>query len=160
MKRWLLAACLAALLMPLVSDAQYPPPGGGGEELVRDWYVRYLGREPDATAGSWSDQLRQGQQPEVVLAQILASSEYYIRGGSSPQGYIRRLLTDLTGRPPGPREMTFWVNQLYRMDRQDVVLRVLQRYPGSATAPPAAPVEEPGYDYRRPPYRPAPRYRD
>jgi len=164
MKRWLLIACLAGLFAPLAVDAQYPPYGGynnpgGAEQTVRDWYNRFLGREPDPMSATWSESLRQGQQPEAVLAQILASSEYYNRGGGSPQGYVRRLITDLTGRPPGGREISFWVNQMYRADRQDIVMQVLQRYPGNWSTGGGGGggvpyPDEPSYDYRRPYYQP------
>jgi len=162
MKRWLLIACLAGLCVPLAADAQ-PYGPGGAEQTVREWYNRFLRREPDAGSSVWADQLRQGQQPEAVLAQILGASEYYSRGGGSPQGYIRRLITDLTGTPPGGREINFWVNQMYQLDRPDLVMRVMQRYPGNwrGGAGPGVGAggegyypEEPSYDYRRPPYQP------
>jgi len=152
MKRLIVIAALALLVVPLPGSAQYPPSYGYGdpEQMVQSWYRQFLGRNADPQASAWIGQLQSGQAPEAVLAGILASSEYYLRGGSTPDGFIRRLHTDLTGRPPSPREVQFWLNLLYQSDRQDVAYRLLQRYPqGWAGAGPAVP----GPDYRRPFHR-------
>jgi len=161
MKRLVLAAGLAALLLPLGGVAQ--PPGGGysdaPEQLVLDWFRRYLHREADPLAAVWIDAIKGGQAPEAVLSQILGSSEYYLRTGSTPQGFVRQLHLDLTGRPPASNEVSYWVNQLYRSDRNDVAYQMLQRYPQNWGAP-AEGAEEPPpeHDYRRPVHHYYPRY--
>jgi len=154
---------MTVLLSPLTASAQYGyGPGGYGdapEQMVRDWYGRFLGRAPDAQASVWIDAIRSGQQPEAVLGQILGSSEYWMRAGSTPQGFVRRLYTDLTGRPPGPAEMRHWLNQMYHGDRQDVAYQMLQRYPqgGGGATPYDDYRPEPTYEYRRPLHRYYPR---
>jgi len=155
MKYLILTAGLACLLLPLSLPAQPPyPPGAGADELVREWYGRFLHRAPDPQAAVWSDQLRAGSAPDAILSQILGSSEYYGLAGNDPAGFVRRLHTDLTGRPPGPGETAAWVRQLYGHDRQDVAYQMLHRYPqnwgGSAGADYGA---EPTHDYRRPAWR-------
>jgi len=160
MKRFILAAGIAVLLSPLTASAQ-PGYGRGGyndapEQMVRDWYSRFLGRAPDGQSSVWVEAVRSGQQPEAVLGQILGSSEYYMRAGSTPQGFVRRLYTDLTGRPPGPGETRNWLNRMYQSDRQDVAYQMLQRYPqgGVGSTPQEDYQPEPTYEYRRP----VPRY--
>jgi len=162
MRRLILAAGLAALLVPLGGSAQNP--GGysdAPEQMVRDWFKRYLHREADPQAAVWIDAIKQGQSPEAVLSQILGSSEYYLRAGSSPQGFIRQLHIDLTGRPPAPKEHSYWVNQLYQSDRHDVASQMLHRYPQSWTTTAATEdIDEPPptHDYRRPIDRHYPRH--
>jgi len=157
MKRFLLIAGLAALVTPLSLPAQYPyQPGGAGgaEQMVQEWYGRFLGRAADPQAAGWINLLQSGHAPDAVLAQLLASPEYYLRGGSTPQGFVQRLHIDLTGRPPGPGETAAWVRQLYSHDRQDVAYQMLQRYPQNWGGSPGEDYRpEPTHDYRRPFYR-------
>jgi len=151
MKRLIIIAALALLVVPLPGAAQYPPSYGYNdpEQMVQGWYRQFLGRNADAGASAWIEQLRSGQQPEAVLAGILGSSEYYLRAGGTPDHFVRRLHMDLTGRSPNPRELNFWMDQVYRSDRQDVAYRMLQRYPQGWGGGPGIP--EP--DYRRPFFR-------
>jgi len=161
MKRSILALGFATLLLPAPAFAQYPYPGGdGAEQMVQDWYRRFLGRAADPQASAWIEAIRQGQAPEAVLAQIVGSSEYYMRAGGTPDRFVRRLYLDLTGRPPSPRETQFWLNSLYQSDRQDVAYQMLQRYPqgwGGGAYQPGIYSTTPEYDYRRPYYRYYPR---
>jgi len=130
MRKLIFTACAAALLAPLPASAQY---GRGGydapEQMVDQWYRQFLGRRADPGASIWIEQLRSGQQPEAVLSQILGSSEYFTRAGGSPEGFVNRLHRDLAGRPLSRQEAGFWINQLYRSDRGDVVFQMLNRYP-------------------------------
>jgi hypothetical protein len=124
------------------------------EDLVRSWYRKFLNREPDPLWSVWVGQVRGGQDPHSVLATILSSEEYYSKGGATPEGFVRSLFQDLTGRPPSPREMDPWVHRAYERDRTDVAYALLTRYPQTWTEGPYHP-EEHRYDYRRPelPYR-------
>jgi len=152
MKRFMLSALLGVFLVPVSAFAQFE--NTPNDQLVREWYTRFLGRPADAGSAIWVDILKGGQSPDTVLSQILASTEYYVRGGSTARGFVERLYTDLTGRPPGPRETEFWVNQVYRRDRQDVAYSMLRRYQQNyGTGSPGAYPSDP-YDYRRPYYRP------
>jgi len=154
MKRFILAVGLVVLLTPLTAQAQFRRGGSGDmpEQMVADWYQRFLGRPLDPQGSVWIEGIKSGQQPEAVLAQILGSTEYYIRAGSSPQGFVRRLHIDLTGRPPGPSETRAWAAQVYHGDRQDVAYQMLQRYPQGWGSTPQEDygAEEPPYEYRRP----------
>jgi len=163
MRRLMLGALLGLLFLPGTGRAQFE--NTPADQMVREWYRRFLGRAADAGSATWVDAVRQGQPPDTVLSQILGSTEYYIRGGSTAEGVVQRLHTDLTGQPPGPRETQFWVNQVYRSDRQDVAYQMLRRYPqnwGGGPGPgdyrPDDPRRYPPppdpYDYRRPPYYP------
>jgi hypothetical protein len=124
------------------------------DDLVRSWYRRFLGREPDPMAGVWTNELRSGQDPNAVLATILGSDEYYTRAGSTPDGLVRTLFQDLTGRPPSPQEMASWTRRAATGDRNDIAYALLTRYPQTWTQRPYIP-DDHRYDYRRPawPYR-------
>jgi hypothetical protein len=131
MKRLLQIIGLAVLLAPLPGSAQFFPGAfdDGPNRLVQEWYNRFLGRGTDPYASVWVEAIRSGQAPEGVLAQILASDEYFQRAGNTPEGFVRRLHQDLTGRLPAPREAQFWIGQTFRGGRQDVAYQMLMRYP-------------------------------
>jgi hypothetical protein len=126
------------------------------EELVRAWYQRYLNRDVDpAGYQTWVGALRTGSSPEMVLAGILSSDEYYNKGGGTPEGYVTVLCQDLTGRPPTPQERDYWARRVYYEPRQDIAYAMLTRYPqtwGNAPAPDWH-RHEPVYEYRRPFWR-------
>jgi hypothetical protein len=131
MKRLFLAIGLAALLAPLPGSAQFPPGvyGDRAEQLVGEWYSRYLGRGTDPYAAVWIQALRSGQTPEAVLAQILASDEYYQKADNTPEGFVCTLHRQLSGRLPSPDEARAWLARVYRGERQDVAYQMLLRYP-------------------------------
>jgi hypothetical protein len=138
--RYALAASLVAVLgLAAPSPAQfYPqvPPSPfqndqAAENLVESWYQHFFGRPSDPSSSYWIDQVRQGQPPDNVLAQMLASQEYYDKGGRSPQGFVQKLYVDLTGQPPPPPALGYWANLLYQSSRQEVAHALLLRYPQS-----------------------------
>jgi hypothetical protein len=164
MRRFIALALLAVPAIVTTVPAQYPPPppyAGTAESLVDSWYAKFLNRPRDAYASVWIDSIRQGQHPASVLAKILGSQEYYDKGGGTPEGFVQRLYLDLTGRPPSPQELNYWVQRLYTSDRTDVAYQLLMRYPQSWQAPAAGyyTPNQPGYtpapdyEYRRPFYR-------
>jgi hypothetical protein len=97
------------------------------EDLVRSWYRTYLNREPDPQWAVWVDAVRNGQEPNSVLASILSSQEYYDKAGGTPEGFVQTLFRDVTGRRPTPSEMDYWVRRTYDRDRTDVAYAVLTR---------------------------------
>lgn len=132
-------------------QSAYPDDPG---QLVRSWYQRFLGREPD-TQGfqTWMRSLREGQTPEAILAAMLASPEYFQRAGNTPTGFIQKLYRDLAGQEPTQREYQYWAQRIAYGDRQDIIYALLQRYPQTANTTPqydprvGSPYD---YDYRRP----------
>lgn len=124
-----------AYLPPAYQPAPvYAPPAVAAPAdpagLVREWYRRYLGREGDpGGVATWVDSLRQGNPPDVVLATILASDEYYGRAGGSPEGLVQRLFADLTGRQPAGEEYGYWLDRISRGHWVDVIRDLLLRYP-------------------------------
>jgi hypothetical protein len=125
-------------------------------ELVRQWYRKFLDRRVDPSGyQNWVDELVRGQPPEMVLAAILASDEYYQRAGSTPEGFVQKLFQDLTGRLPTRAELDFWVRRAYTQDRVDIAHALLTRYPQTWSPEPYDPrAGSPhDYDYRRPIYR-------
>jgi hypothetical protein len=154
---WALVGVLAAAT---AASAQPPPYGGTAESLVDSWYARFLNRQRDPCAAVWIGAIRQGQSPASVLAQILASQEYYDKSRDTPEGFIQTLYLDVTGRQPTPQEFNYWMQRLNTSDRTDVAYHLLVRYPQGwqGAAPVYAPPPQPGYtfaphyEYRRPIY--------
>ncbi len=122
------------------------------EQLVAFWYRKFLGREPDAGLAGWATALRQGNSPEMVLAGILSSEEYYARGGTTPQGFVRELYRDIAGREPNRRELETLVRRTRLESRSDIAYSLLVRYPLSwrMTDDRRHDRDEHDYDYRRP----------
>lgn len=145
MKRVLLSALLL-LALTIPGQSQYPPDSA--EVTVAQWYKRYLGRTPDPYAGGWVDALRNGADPNQLLAGILGSNEYYNNAGRTPAGFVIELHMDLLGRRPTAGELRHWVNRVYRDSRTDVAYDLLTRHAQDDDPPPR--VLSPRYDYRRP----------
>jgi hypothetical protein len=137
-------------------DAHWQAYGDQPEQMVRSWYRKYLNRDVDPVGyETWVGALRNGSPPEQILAGILASDEYYNKGGGSPQRYITVLFQDITGRPPTPQELDYWTRRLYTDQRSDIAYALLTRYP-QTWGPPAPPDwrrQPPPYEYRRPYWR-------
>ncbi len=176
MRRFLAAALLGVLIVvPTAAQAQSPQ----SQAAVTAWYSQFLQRPFDSGGLGWAVALDQGQSPDKVLASILGSDEYYIRSGSTPQGYVQAMFTDLNRGQPTPAEYSFWVNRLIQIggaapdneQRVDLAYDLLVRYlqneqyvPPVVVAPPVAPtvvVPPPviygrnyglhdDYEYRRP----------
>jgi hypothetical protein len=178
------AIVLTAVLLCLTPSAPAQGPYQGYDDprdLVEHWYRTFLGRTADRNSYVWADQLRRGAAPNAVLAGILSSDEYYAKGGSTPEGFIRNLFGDIVVRQPTPGELRYWMRRTVTQDitdpqtRKDIAYDLLTTNPGSSQwsypTPPSPPIrdvvpererewerireqqrERREYDYRRPYY--------
>jgi hypothetical protein len=166
MWRFLVPACLGILVLTTPGSTQFYPEARQAygaqsygyhdqpEDLVRAWYQKYLNREVDAVGyQAWVSGLRSGTSPEMTLAGILSSDEYYLKGGNTPEGYIQTLFQDLTGRPPTPGEQDYWLRRLYHEQRVDIAYAMVTRYPQTWGAAPRPGERHEIYEYRRPIWR-------
>ncbi len=158
--RYLLAGTLlmAGIMAPTALAQQGIP--GNGTSLVAGWYKHFLNREPDASAARWVEALQNGQQPESVLAQLLASPEYYAKGGNTREGFVQTIYRDVIGRPPTRGELDFWLPRLAYTSRGDMAYALIT-YTGPTWQTPSpgyyGPRDQgytpaPDYNYRRPSY--------
>jgi hypothetical protein len=137
-------------------------------ELIRFWYEKYLGRRPDRGGMEmFLRNLSQGVPPTDNLGSLLGSQEYFRKVGSTPEGFARGLILDVTGRRPTPREMDWVLRRLYEYpgeeERGAIAHDLLLRYPQAVTPPrrppaqgappPVPPGEWNSYEYRRPDWR-------
>ncbi len=120
-------AAPAATQAPSRPEAYQGANPDRSEDLVRSWYQKYLHREPDPQWAVWVDAVRNGQEPNAVLASILGSQEYYDKAGGTPERFVQTLYRDVTGRPPTRGEMEYWVRRANDRDRTDVAYGVLTR---------------------------------
>jgi len=166
MRRFLVPAALGLLALATPALPQWLPDArrahemhhyarpDQAEQLVRGWYLKYLNRDVDPTGyQSWVNGLRSGTSPEMTLAGILSSDEYYMKGGSTPEGYVQTLFRDLAGRAPTPREMDYWVRRVCTEPRNDVAYAMVTRYPQIAGTIPQPWERHEQYEYRRPVWR-------
>jgi hypothetical protein len=135
MRRILIAVLFGAVMAALPTAAQ--AQSAQAQAVVSGWYNRFLHRAFEPAGLGFAAALDQGQSPDKILSGILGSDEYYLRSGSTPQGYVQNLFTDLNGRQPSPQEYGFWVNRLVQVggaapdfeQRTDVAYEMLTRYP-------------------------------
>jgi hypothetical protein len=144
---------LKVLLPTLVVLFTVPPAQAQYRErdawaVVREWYNRFLHREPDPAAHGWVDALRSGQPVDRVLVGILGSDEYYKNAGTNPSGLIHALFWDLAGRNPSSEELRHFLHEFRLGDRRRVVYSILARYPQDGHY--QNPTGRNRYDYRRP----------
>jgi hypothetical protein len=104
---------------------------GDANSLVDSWYRTYLGRAPDTGMSGWVGELNQGTPADRVLASILGSDEYYLRAGSTPQGFITQLYQQVLQRAPTPTELSYWVQRMYTTDRTTIADAILNQSPGT-----------------------------
>jgi len=164
MRSIILLACVGSLVTAAPAVAQFHPEAHRAyeehmrahpehpEDLVRLWHSHLFHREiAPPLLERWTVELRRGVAAPLALAHVLASPEYYVTVGSTPEGFVRRTFVEVVGRPPTESEFHFWLNRLYHADRSEVAYEMVTRYPPAwATVAPGQ-VEE--YEYRRPDYR-------
>jgi hypothetical protein len=129
MRRFAIPAVLCLFVLGSAAQAQYYP--NSPARLVRNWYRQYLGRDLDQGGYGWVSLLENGAGPDVVLASILGSDEYWQRAGGTPDGFVRALFQDIGHRQPTRRDYDYWINQLQYQQPSDVALGILHLYPGS-----------------------------
>jgi hypothetical protein len=120
---------LPVALLALVASFAVTPSARADRATrqVAAWYQRYLDRYPDqAGLNDWADKLRRGRDPIDVEAEILASDEYWRRGGSNPAGFVDRLFRDTTGRPPDVRGFRYWADRTRFGDRKQIAVDFLR----------------------------------
>jgi hypothetical protein len=73
-----------------------------------------VGRAPDAPGRAfWTSMLDRGTYNEAVEAGFAASDEYYaVRGGGTPDGFVRALYRDFLGRTASDAEIAYWTARL------------------------------------------------
>ncbi len=103
----------------------YPPAPTAVYQLeasIREWYLKYLGREPEpAGISSWVDHVYyRGASVAEVQVGIMSSAECFARCGNDPGVYVQFLIQQITGRQCTPPELQTWVllfQQRYFGDR-------------------------------------------
>jgi len=128
-RSWYVAPMVVAPTYVVPEYRATPAYRGDADALVSAWYQRYLGRDMDPGASGWIDQVRIGADPSTVLCRILASDEYYQRGGATPSGFVERLYVDVADRRPSREEMDSTLNRMASVDRQGVAYEMLRQHP-------------------------------
>jgi hypothetical protein len=102
------------------------------DNLVKSWYLTYLGRAAQGgEENGWAKLLSQGQTEEQVLSQVLASPEFYARAqtlvasGTADQRYVQALSLLLLNRTGTPAEVAAWASAVSSQGRQGVALGIL-----------------------------------
>jgi len=111
---------LDALVDPLEGGASRPSVVAGLvnsatylNEVIEGFYAEYLGRIVDAGGlNFWRSQLAGGRNPQAVLADILASDEYFTLQGGTNSGFVDGLYADLLGRSNDSSGAAFWTGLL------------------------------------------------
>ena len=79
----------------LMSSAEYRA------DLVKGWYQSFLGRAADAKGlATFVGMLDHGSSDEQVMAELLASREFYSHAGGTSTGFLTAVYQDLLGRNP------------------------------------------------------------
>ena len=125
MRAFLTCAILtAAVLTVIPAPAQAQTISSA--DLVDSWYTRYLGRHVDPVGlADQTRALQRGVPVEAVEAGILSSTEYYLRSGSTPEGFVAALYRDVLGRRPTGHELNRDVNRALTLGRGAVASQIL-----------------------------------
>jgi hypothetical protein len=105
----------------------------GLARLVDSFYLKYLNRTAESAGESfWVNALQNGMTEEQVIAQFVASGEYYDRLKATSEApntaYVISLYNVLLGRTGSNSEVNFWLGQLaaHNGDRTFVALGFTQ----------------------------------
>ena len=127
----LLTAFALALGLAAPASAQFGrpalPPNNRDEDLIRNWYRDYLGREVGPELKAWAELLRGGMSPLDVQATILGSDEFYNEKGRNAQTFIIETLQSITWEEPSTAEVRRWTDRLrvLRGDRFSLAREIL-----------------------------------
>jgi hypothetical protein len=118
------------------------------EALVRLWHQHLFHCDIGAPLlGRLLNDLKRGIEAPLALAALIASPEFYIHVGGTPEGFVRGTFTEVVGRAPTATEYRFWLDRMHHADRNVVAHEMITRYP-PAWAAEAHPVEH--FEYRAP----------
>ena len=95
------------------------------QRLLGDWFQTYLNRNVDDVAQAAFVPLLRSQNQKLALAQILASTEYFVNHEGTNEGFVAGLYHDLLGRDASDDEVKGWVDQLATRDRASVALKFM-----------------------------------
>ena len=103
---------------------------------VAHWFQDDLGRttslenlKADPGVAAWANLLALGFGDNTVRAAIMASPEYLIGHGGTPESVIRGFYRDLLGREADPVGLAQWAGLLYQGAAPFNVIRILQGAP-------------------------------
>jgi hypothetical protein len=161
MKHHAIAVCCTMLLAAVSAGKEFHPDARRAfnvhwlthpehpESLVRLWHQRLFHHEIAAPLLTrLLDDLKRGIEAPLALAELLASPEFYINCGSTPDGFVRKTFVEVVGRQPTEAEFRFWHDRLYHADRKQVAHEMVTRYPPAWAMETAHPVEH--FEYRAP----------
>ena len=81
--------------------------------LVRRFYQRYLGVDPDSAGQRyWQKQLRRGASEQDVIAGFLSSSAYVAKAGGTSDRFVGALYRDVLARRADTSGLAYWSSRL------------------------------------------------
>src|SRR5439155_25437892 len=81
--------------------------------MIRDDYREILKRDPEPGAiDSWQGRIANGLNSQQLLAQLVASDEYFQQQGAHAAQWIASLYNELLGRPADQGGLGYWSQQL------------------------------------------------
>ena len=99
------------------------------QQLVRGYYIKYLHRTAtpsDAEITPLVNQLNAGVRREQVIATLMASSEYYVWAGNTPNAFVNAVWVDILGRAATAGEssaVSYWAG--YSNARNELPLALM-----------------------------------
>jgi alpha-tubulin suppressor-like RCC1 family protein len=91
-------------------------------KLITGSYDHYLKRLPDSEGlANWLGAMVGGLTISQMESGFIASDEYYAKAGSTPEGWVTQLYTDVLGRGADPSEVAGWTTHLRDGMRRDQV---------------------------------------
>lgn len=130
MSKLMSTAVLCVLIVPPLQAQPEKPPSASS--LVKNWYRQFLRRDPDPDGQRyWVRALRDGQDPDRLLARFVTMDEYFKKAGGKRESWVASLYQDLTGREPTSRQTDYWMRKLDRESYKSVAYRMIRRLAGS-----------------------------
>ncbi|WP_426570853.1 DUF4214 domain-containing protein [Aquihabitans sp. McL0605] len=106
-----------------------------GRRVVDGIYQTFLQRIPDKSGQTfWANKIRKGSNPDQIRAEVIGSSEYFTKSGSSPAGFAAALYQQVTRIAATQVQINSVVSQIAAGKARGTIATTLLATPAADTA--------------------------
>jgi hypothetical protein len=97
-------------------------------KIISEWHQLYLGRKPsDKEHAQMMQKVRVGTNGIAIQAAVVGSDEYYKKHGSTTQGFMNAVFSDVVGRKATPAEVATLQAQVNRFGRYKFAIELISK---------------------------------
>jgi hypothetical protein len=101
---------------------------GAGNEVARA-YAELLGRTPEPAGRAYWTEILQSRPVAELRVLIIASDEFYLRAGGTPERWMDAVYRSVLGRAPDPGGAAYWLGLVQRGLSRPAVVTLISESP-------------------------------